>query len=73
LIDQQVVRIWDQWCPSPVVENHGHVGESLVVVVEIPDGHPWVVGAAWLRCIKISQVQIEKHPLTLYKGEYKHP
>jgi hypothetical protein len=49
------------------------VGESLVVVAEIPDGHPQAVGAAWLRHIKISQVQIENFPLTLYKGEYRHP
>jgi hypothetical protein len=49
------------------------VGESLVVVAEIPDVHPRAVGAAWLRQIKISQVQIEKIPLTLYKGEYRHP
>ena len=54
LIDQQVVGIWDRrdsHCPSPVVGNHGNVGESLPVVaaVGILDGHPWAVGVAWLR------------------------
>ena len=52
LIDRQVVGIWDRHdsqCPSPVVGNHGHVGESLVAAVGILDGRPRAVGVAWLR------------------------
>ena len=30
----------------PIVEDHMHVGEGFVAVVEISDRHPWGVGAA---------------------------
>jgi len=51
-LSQGTAVAWDRpdsWCPSPVVGNHGHVGESLVAVVGILDGHPRAVGAAWPR------------------------